>query len=58
MIADSRVGRIRSLATEAQVETARLMDELDTWNPDHRHLQIVWNYQRRVINKMNMLEAK
>lgn len=58
MIADSDICRIRSLTTEAQQLTARLMDEIDDpMDPDFRDLRIAWNYQRRVINKMNILEA-
>ena len=58
MIADSRIARIRSLTSEAQAFTADLMDEIDDpTDPDFRDLRIAWNYQRRVINKMNILEA-
>lgn len=58
MITDSRIARIRSLAVESQALTAELMNEIDDpSSPDFRDLRIVWNYQRRVINKTNILEA-
>ena len=57
MIADSRLTRIRSLATESEALVGELINELDPWNPDVQHLRITGNYLRRVINKTNLLET-
>lgn len=55
---DSRLTRIRSLATEAASIAAELRDEINPGTDDDHDLRIMGDYLHRVTSKTRALEAR